>query len=264
MRDLLSVNGYSFGASPLADDVAAVAALGIGRMVIPVNKLPADSALPDLGGVEVAALLHPGWFTLDEPERWPSERAALTRTVELADAVGTTTIYGTTGRKGALDFAAASARFRDALAPVKATADAAGIALTIETTNTLFADLSFVHTLADTVDVAEANDLAVCVDLFVSWAERDVDAALRRAVPRTPLVQVSDHRYGARGYPGRSVPGDGDIPLAHLLTLVLESGFAGVFDLELVGPAIDAEGAPAALERAAKWMDEFLTTPRSL
>jgi hypothetical protein len=40
---------------------------------------------------------------------------------------------------------------------------------------------------------------------------------------------------------------------------VLEAGYSGVFDIELVGPRIKAEGARPATERAAQMVSEILT-----
>ena len=56
------------------------------------------------------------------------------------------------------------------------------------------------------------------------------------------LVQVSDFAVGTLSTPNRLVPGDGDIPLDRILGQVLDAGYAGCFDLELIGPAIEAEG----------------------
>ena len=49
------------------------------------------------------------------------------------------------------------------------------------------------------------------------------------------------------------------IPLESLLGDILELGYAGVFDLELVGPRIVAEGARAASTRAGQRLSEILT-----
>ena len=40
---------------------------------------------------------------------------------------------------------------------------------------------------------------------------------------------------------------------------LLELGYDGLFDLELVGPRIDAEGCYAASTRAAEYLSELLT-----
>ena len=54
------------------------------------------------------------------------------------------------------------------------------------------------------------------------------------------------------------MPGDGVIPLERLLGDLLELGYEGVFDLELLGPRIESEGNRAATKRAAERLSELL------
>ena len=77
-------------------------------------------------------------------------------------------------------------------------------------------------------------------------------------MPRCRLVQVSDYVYGDRSMPCRAVPGDGAIPLKQILEWTLRAGYAGTFDLELIGPRIDAEGRIKAVRRSADRLDEIL------
>jgi sugar phosphate isomerase/epimerase len=46
------------------------------------------------------------------------------------------------------------------------------------------------------------------------------------------------------------VPGDGDIPLAPVLSALAAAGYRGAFELELVGPRIEEEGYESAITRA--------------
>jgi sugar phosphate isomerase/epimerase len=81
----------------------------------------------------------------------------------------------------------------------------------------------------------------------------------RRAMPITRLVQVSDYVLGDRSAPCRAVPGDGIIPLKRLIHDLQDAGYEGLFDIELVGPRIDEEGAAAASLRALRWLSDLLT-----
>ena len=78
-------------------------------------------------------------------------------------------------------------------------------------------------------------------------------------MPLTGLVQVSDYIPGDRFTPSRAVPGDGAVPLERLLGDILELGYEGVFDLELVGPRIEQEGPRIAGKRAAENLSGILT-----
>jgi sugar phosphate isomerase/epimerase len=77
-------------------------------------------------------------------------------------------------------------------------------------------------------------------------------------MPRCRLVQLSDYVFGDRALPARAVPGDGAIPLEPIIGMLLEAGYTGVFDLELLGPRIDAEGPTAAVARGAAHVSTLL------
>jgi sugar phosphate isomerase/epimerase len=96
------------------------------------------------------------------------------------------------------------------------------------------------------------------MEINACWAERDLAATVRAGVDTLRLVQVSDFAVGTLSTPNRLVPGDGDIPLARIVGDVLAAGYAGCFDLELIGPAIDAEGYDTAIPRAVAATDALL------
>jgi sugar phosphate isomerase/epimerase len=62
---------------------------------------------------------------------------------------------------------------------------------------------------------------------------------------------------------GRAVPGDGDLRIDHFLRAALDAGYTGAFELEMVGPKIEAEGHESALrrgvERASALLEEVLS-----
>jgi sugar phosphate isomerase/epimerase len=52
--------------------------------------------------------------------------------------------------------------------------------------------------------------------------------------------------------------GEGELPLKRLLRDVLDAGYQGLFDLEVLGPAIEAEGYAPALRRGVERASAFL------
>ena len=44
-----------------------------------------------------------------------------------------------------------------------------------------------------------------------------------------------------------------------MIETLLEAGYPGLFDIEVIGPSIDAEGPEAALRRSVEWLSERLT-----
>jgi sugar phosphate isomerase/epimerase len=122
----------------------------------------------------------------------------------------------------------------------------------------MFADFHIAHSLGDALDLAADSGIGVCIDLFYCWAEAHLSHNFARAAEHCRLVQVGDYVLGDRALPARAVPGDGAIPLRLLVGELIAAGYAGLFDLELLGPRIDAEGHLNATRRAARWLSEVL------
>lgn len=177
-------------------------------------------------------------------------RSALSRLIEVAAAVDARCIYLLTGGRGALSWEQAADAFGSAIEPCLREAGQAGISLAIENASALYADIHIAHSLRDTITLAESAGLDICIDLFHCWAEADLAGLLRRALPRTRLIQLSDYVLGDRGLPARAVPGDGAIPIESFVAQALADGYRFGFDLELLGPRIDAEGRLSAARRA--------------
>jgi sugar phosphate isomerase/epimerase len=203
-----------------------------------------------------------GAFDLSAPETWDSTRTQIDAAVDLAAETGGCT-YFTPGRRDGRSFDELTASLAEAVAPSAAHAASRGVRLAIEPS--LRTDVSFVHTLRDGLDVAEAAGIDVIADLGNCWMERDYEATVRRAGTRIAAVQFTDAVFGTLGEPppgGRAVPGDGDLPIAGFLRAALDAGYAGPFELEMVGPKIEAEGHEAALrrgvDRASVLLEEVL------
>jgi len=218
-----------------------------------------ESALADTD-LAVESITHvfcQGRLSGDQGQ-WRESREILSRVIDRAAALGARSIYMLTGGHGSVYWEEDAECFCQAIAPCVERARAAGVALAVENAASLYADLHIAHTLADTVRLAEMADVGICAELFFCWAEADLPHLFRRAAPRCQLVQVSDYLPGNRVLPDRAVPGDGVIPLEPLLGLLLETGYNGAFDLELLGPRIDREGATAAVTRAGQFLSGVL------
>jgi sugar phosphate isomerase/epimerase len=183
----------------------------------------------------------------------------LLQAIDIAATLEARSVYLQTGGRGRLTWEQAAERFAALIAPCKKAASAKGISLLVENASSFNADIHIVHTLADTITLAKLAGIGVCIEWHACWMEAGLKALLQQAIPLTGLMQVSDYVLGDRTAPCRAVPGDGVIPLDRILGDALEAGYEGVFEIELVGPRIDAEGAHAATERAAQRVSEILT-----
>jgi sugar phosphate isomerase/epimerase len=260
----VSLHEVCFLDEDVAEFAAHCRAIGVGQTVLVSPRLLAPGGIEAAsralrGGPRVAALYHM-FATFPDLEGDAAAAAEqLGAVIDMAGKLGAPSVYLLTGGRGSLSWEQAARRFTAAIAPCLAAARERGIALLIENSAPLYADVHLAHTLADTLELAELSGTGICIDLFACWAEAGLARAFARGVPRCGLVQVSDYVLGDRSLPARAVPGDGAIPLERLLGLLLEAGYPGVFDLELVGPRIEAEGGRAASRRAAERLSEILT-----
>ncbi|MEU5694374.1 TIM barrel protein [Actinosynnema sp. NPDC020468] len=243
---IISVHGIAAASWDLADELALYPETGADAFGLAAAKVA--GGLPE-APLPPAYLVHP--FTADPTDDagWDAQCAALVDAIDL----GPPLVYVTSGPSGALRWEEAADRFVERLTPVVAHARAAGVGLAIENTLSVRCDLSFTHSVRDAAAVADRLGIGLCVDLYCCWQESGLRDTLAAHLDRIALVQVSDFKPGTLTFPNRWVPGDGDLPLDRLLADVLALGYDGVVDVELTGPAIDAEGPRSALTRAVAW-----------
>lgn len=266
MHPRISVSAISTYALSLVDDLAFWERHGIDHVGVSVAKMEAhgwDDATARVvraveSGLRVGNLIGLGPFALARPGQWDAQRARLVRALDAAVSFGAGCLVCTTGPSTPLTWEEAADALEAALTPVLAEARSRDVQLAIEHTNSLRVDVGFVHTLRDALDLARRLGTGVCMETNACWAERDLLETIRRGVGHIRLVQVSDFRVGTLCTPDRLVPGDGDIPLAPIVGALLDAGYAGPFDIELVGPRIDEEGYDAAVPRAIRAVDSLL------
>ncbi len=268
MHDRISVNSICLMSDPLRVQAEHWRSLGARRVSLVGPQVAAEGveearAALASGDYRLETVVHPsGPGVLLDPDSaaWQGPRERLSATIESAAQLGAKSIYMTTGGIGSLTWEQAAQAFAGMIAPCVEQAGSAGIALMIETTPPAYADIHIAHSLRDTVALAELAGIGVCIDLTSCWTEADLKNTIERAVPICSLVQVSDYVCGDRSVPARAVPGDGDLPLRRLLGWILQAGYAGAFDLELLGPRIDQEGHVAATGRAAAVIGDILVS----
>lgn len=258
------VSSASMIAWPFDRDVALLRDLGLRRIALLARKLDAlgdDDAAVRLvrdAGLAVDNLMVGALFDLARPEQWDEGRAALRRALARARRFGADAAVITTGPAIGLTWEEAADAFVAAVAPVVAEARAVGSTVVVEHTNGLRFDLGFVHTLRDAVDLARRSGVALCMEVNAIWGERALRETIRRGADLVRTVQVNDFVVPTTATPDRAVPGDGSIPLERILRDLEEAGYRGPYELEIVGPRIEAEGYASAVRRSVEHVDRLL------
>lgn len=239
-----------------AEDLALYDELGLRQIGLLINKVDDhghEAAVAAMKRRSLAATtVITGNFDLSAPESWAATRETINSCVDVAAQVGGCP-YFPPGPSDGRSFDELAAALAEAVAPCVAYAESRGVRLAIEPT--LRPERSFVHTLREGVEVAERAGIGVIADLGNCWAEPDLEDTMRRAGPHIAVVQICDVVTGTPQPPApgdRAVPGDGDLDVDWFVEAALGAGYAGAFELELVGPRIETEGHASATRRAVE------------
>lgn len=260
MHPRVSLHQVAFMTEPTARFVDFCCDIGVQHcsLATPLLQTEAEREAARRAGVGIGCVNHPFAVHPDLERDSGAATEGLLDAIAIAAAVDAPSIYLLTGGRGALSWEQAAERFTELIAPARDAAHKAGIALLVENASAFNADIHIAHSLPDAARLAKLAGIGVCVELHACWAEAGLRESLAAAMPLTGLVQVSDYVLGDRTSPCRAVPGDGTIPLEAILRDVLDLGYEGLFDLELVGPRIEAEGAAVACTRAAQYLSDLL------
>ena len=260
MHARVSLNLVSAFDWSLSQDLAFCRSIGLAAVTLPMLKL-ADSHERGIEQVRAAGLrcvaVATGARSLIDSGARTLE--VLGPAIDVAHALGSPSCYTVSGgvpERTSTD--EAYARLVRALGPAVDYARERGLRLGVEHNSVSTREHGFVHTLADAASLSRDTGSGICLELQNCWTERNLERLFRENVERFDLVQVSDYRVGEEIRYNRRVPGDGSLPLEWLLGRLLDAGYAGPFDLEILGPHIESEGYAPAIRRGLDWLSERL------
>lgn len=258
----ISVTTISSWTWSIEQDVAFFKREGIGAMGVPTTKFT-DRREEEIAALAASGLAFTALSTGTGGGMVESEEAALAElsgAIDIASRLGAPSLYFLTGptppRMATDDAFAALVR---CLPAVNAYARERGVRLAIEHNSISSRAIGFVHTLAGVAEIARAADVDICLELQNVWYESGLPRLFRENVDRFCVVQVSDFLIDEPLRNNRRVPGDGSMPLEWMIGEVLDAGYAGMFEIEVLGPAIEQEGYESAIRRSVTWLAERLT-----
>ncbi|OCC23603.1 hypothetical protein MB02_10545 [Croceicoccus estronivorus] len=261
MHPRISINTISTLTWPLADDLAMLRRLGAKRIGFPLMKIENDIA-GGIAAIRQAGLEVTCVAALDATASLLGEGEAMTVLAPSIDATaqaGCSLCYFTSGRTPPrMSTDAACTALTSVLPEVAAYAERQGVRLAVENNSITNRNIGFVHTLPDAFRLCGEAGISLCLELQNCWYERDLPRLFRENMHHIAQVQVSDFMVGEELRLNRRALGDGTMPLAWLITELLEAGYAGVFDIEIIGPSVDAEGPEIALQRSIDWLNNLL------
>jgi sugar phosphate isomerase/epimerase len=243
---------------PFERDVAFYPTVGVHAIGVSVMKLETcgiDRARRMLAasGLSVSCVTSSGWFPLDDEAGSAAALEKTRRHLDVAAAIGAETLLLLPGHAPSLSFEEQAARARPLIEALFPDAERARVRLAIEPVSQLRVDLGHLHTFHDALDLADAIDspwLGVVLELNNAWIEPRLYENVAERTRRIAVVQVNDFKVGTMQASDRVVMGDGDIPLRRICRAIDAAGYGGWWDIELLGPRIEAEGYEAVVPRA--------------
>jgi sugar phosphate isomerase/epimerase len=246
--------------------IAEVGAAGIGVSIRKLESYGVERGLQLLrrSKLGVSCFTSSGAFPLGDRD---GELAALERTrrhLQAASDAGAGCLMVLPGNGPGLSWEEAADRFRPLVERLIPDAERSAVRIALEPTSQLRMDLSFLHSFDEALDFIDELGspwLGVVLEINNAWIERRLYRNIRERTKSIALVQVNDFKIGTMAASERVVIGDGDIPLRRICGALDKAGYDGWYDIELLGPAIEAEGYESVVPRAveafrALWPDD--------
>ena len=260
-----AVNQIGLSGSTLADDIETITELGapaIGVLRAKLGDCTAAQAARMIAdaGLGVSVLLGAGGFRLDDVSTWPATLDDVRRALDDAATIGAGHLLLNSGPAGALSYEEAELRFLDILARALPEAAQRNIPFVFEPNHALRVDLGYVHSLHDGLDLADLVDspwFTVVAEVNNCWIERHLYANIASRHGRIGLVQINDFAAGTLCTPHRVPLGEGMIPLPRILGAFVDAGYPGYFEIEVLGPAVDAMGGREATRRSIDYLTQL-------
>jgi sugar phosphate isomerase/epimerase len=217
-------------------------------------------------GLAVTNLLWAGGFTGSEGQTLEESIDDASHAIRLAGAMNAGCLLVYPGGRNNHTFRHAERLLRTAVESLLELAEAAEVTLAIEPMHpACAADWTFLTDLPSTIAFLESfrsPHLRMVVDLYHFGHDRSVIANLREIVPYTALVQLGDRRCAHGIDQNRCLLGRGILPLEEILQQLLEAGYRGDFDVELVGQDIQLCDYQSLLQNSKQAFDRLLTPVR--
>jgi len=217
-------------------------------------------------GLHVTNLLWAGGFTGSDGRSFEEAVEDAAHAVRLAGAMNAGCLVVYTGGRNNHTSRHASRLLRTAIDRLLDLAEAADVTLAIEPMHpACAAEWTFLTDLESTMKLVESfqtERLKIVFDAYHFGHDRSVLENLPEIVPYMALVQLGDRLTAHDIDHNRCELGQGVVPLSEILCRLLEAGYEGDFDVELVGQDIELSCYEKLLSTSRLAFDELLSPIR--
>lgn len=247
--DRLSMNELTTYRWSFEEDVRNYAAAGFTALGVWQQKLAdfGEERGLDLlreSGLEVSSLLWAGGFTGSDGRSYRESVQDAEESIRLAAALHAGCLILYTGSRAGHTHNHARRLMKNALAELAPVAEDYDVTLAIEPMHLGCAgEWTFLTGLDDALSLLDSTGcphLKLAFDTYHLGHEPSILSRLAALAPRLAIVQLGDARVPPQGEQNRCRVGEGELPLRQIVAELLEAGYDGYFDVELMGEEIEA------------------------
>lgn len=194
-------------------------------------------------GLKVTNVLWAGGFTGSDGRTYNESLSDAANAVRQAAAMNAGCLVIYSGGRNNHTFRHAERLFQSALSELLELAEAADVSLAIEPMHpACAADCTFlceIETTIALIDHMRSPRLKMVFDTYHFGHDLTVLANLRELAPYVGIVHLADYSTPHDIDAGRCPLGEGQVPLDEIVRGLLEFGYEGDFDVELIGSEIE-------------------------
>jgi sugar phosphate isomerase/epimerase len=194
-------------------------------------------------GMKVSSLNWAGGFTGNDGRSFSEAMHDAFDAIEIASQLGADCLVVLAGSRSGHTRNHAKRILTRALVELAEAARAVGLQLAVEPMHAGCAhDFTFLTSIPDTLDVIASVGQSNCGIVFDCYHMAQDDNVLHwlpSIVPYVRLVQMGDATHAPLGEQNRCLLGHGRVPLQEIVRTIEQNGYAGYYEIELMGEDVE-------------------------
>ncbi len=241
---------------------AGIPAMGVWRQKVSDCGEERAISLLNESGLQVSNLLWAGGFTGSDGRTFRDSVDDALDAISLARRLSAECVVVYSGGRSGHTHNHARRLLCSAMQELLPAARASGIKLALEPMHeacaTEFTFLTDIDSLLEMLDQVGADDLSVVYDTYQLGFDEQAISRIQQIADRIAIVHLGDAQQPPDGEQNRCQLGQGNLPLEETVSALLEAGFDGYFDVELIGEAVEDSDYETLLTSSRDYVKRLL------
>jgi sugar phosphate isomerase/epimerase len=257
---------WSFEEDVLNYAAAGIPAIGVWRQKLSDCGEAKGIELLVESGLQVSHLFWAGGFTGSDGRSFRASVEDATEALRTAHALGTDALVIYSGARAGHTFNHARRLIREALKELAPLAAELEVNLAIEPMHPGCAgEFTFITSVDEALEVLEAvgsERVKIVFDTYHLGQDPAIIDRIPEIAPHVAIVQLGDARQPPAGEQNRCRLGEGNIPIKAILDLLIDAGYRGFVDVELLGEQVETIDYQELLRHAKDAYQQLLGSGR--